>query len=747
MLERGLLSRILFPAPVPSYSAESYPEELIWVPKAENDAVPCLLLTYPSARFLVIFFHSNAEDLGRCRGFCCYLREQFQVHVLAVEYPGYGACPGVPTGESVMENAFAALRFAREELRWPLDSIKIFGRSIGTGPAVGLASSFLGFAGVILVTPFLSVQELFRDRVGLFAGLVEEWFCNQGGAPKISCPTMIIHGQRDELISFRHSEALFKLLTCRKLLVSPPDMEHNTNLLTNLQIFVLPMFQFFALPDYVFQNMKVPAWAYCKPRRPSLHSGDFEVIAEEAMQLRPQRMDSRPRAATAPRRPSSEFASPAAKPKARARSASSPRSSPWKFTPPTCNPRLTTPPRDQQQQQPEAGVHPGPRPLLVPLLGISASGGTEKIEPDTLEEDTMPEETHHVPVKATCTRNLAMSLLPEDPGELLGPSLTARLGSKPSELLSQVSLPRESGEDAHELPVPAPFARLPGASGEPQDPGADTSQGQRVASAADGRGGADGGVPAEGGADVAGGAGGLAEAVQRPSSEVEKEEAIRRLAEFAGAMCAAEICSDQLVGEPGLQGKNRRELTSHERALEKLAERVRKEKEAPLGSRGRNQGLPGCLPAAPRWCSADERPVELRGALHGEALVAAKHSFKGTRCGAEDSVWGHCCGRSSPSELYEARDAPQAQLQARPAATAPRQSPPVLDVSSQLGLCRRGAQSALMASCCRGLPPEVASDLLSPKPASSMTLPQDEELLEHLRPAAFLLPRRKRLSI
>lgn len=281
MLERGLLSRILYPVPPPSYHADSFPKELIWIPKKwqlssdgpppplDAESVPCLLLTYPSARFLIIFFHSNAEDLGRCRGFCCYLREQFQVHVLAVEYPGYGVCPGTASGQTVMENAQAALHFATDVLKWPLDSIKVFGRSIGTGPAVQLASLFT-FAGVILVTPFLSIQELFRDRVGPLANLVEEWFANGEEAPKIKSPTMIIHGQRDELISCRHGEQLYEALRSRKLLVSPPDMEHNTNLLTNLQYFVLPMFQFFALPDYVFQDMEVPEWVYDRRRCPAV---------------------------------------------------------------------------------------------------------------------------------------------------------------------------------------------------------------------------------------------------------------------------------------------------------------------------------------------------------------------------------------------------------------------------------------------------------------------------------------------
>ena len=271
MLERGLLSRILYPAPEPSYDLDSFPNELVWVPKRSSldgdappvgvESVPCLLMTYPYSRYLVLFFHSNAEDLGRCYSFCHLLRDKFQVHVLAVEYPGYGLCPGVATGKTVMENALSALHFATQSLCWPVDSIKIFGRSIGTGPAVKLASLFR-FAGVILVTPFLSVADLFKDRVGLLSGLVEEWYPNFELASKIASPVLLIHGKADDMIAFRHAEMLYSAIPSRKLLVSPTSLSHNTNLMNDMNYLVLPATHFFSLPDYVFHDMRVPHWAF-----------------------------------------------------------------------------------------------------------------------------------------------------------------------------------------------------------------------------------------------------------------------------------------------------------------------------------------------------------------------------------------------------------------------------------------------------------------------------------------------------
>lgn len=273
-----LLGRLLFPAPKPSYTIDSFPRELIWAPKGpltddgseplgagSCDSAPCLLLTYESARFLIIYFHSNAEDLGGCRWFCQFLRDQFQVHVLAVEYPGYGVCPGTTSCEGVMENSHAALQFATQALKFPPDRIKLFGRSIGTGPALALAAK-IKVAGLILVAPFLSIRALFREMVGPLAMLMEDWFANDKNIREIKSPMMIIHGKKDRLVPWLHSEALYKSCPTRKLFINPQLMEHNTNLTSDMTYLVVPMFRFFTLPDYSFDELLVPAWAFDKRR-------------------------------------------------------------------------------------------------------------------------------------------------------------------------------------------------------------------------------------------------------------------------------------------------------------------------------------------------------------------------------------------------------------------------------------------------------------------------------------------------
>jgi len=207
--------------------------------------------------------------------------DQFQVHVLAVEYPGYGVCPGRPTPEGVIANAHAALQFAHKTLKLPLDRILVFGRSLGTGPAVTLASRF-HLAGLILVTPFMSVKEVLRSRLGSLADmLTDDFFDNISAIEDVKSPTLVLHGRLDDIIPVEHGEAIYAHCVARKGLVCPPDLSHNSNITLDLSIFVMPMLQFFSLPECCFDELQVPDWVYEITSR-SVDSEEKDKIDKQA---------------------------------------------------------------------------------------------------------------------------------------------------------------------------------------------------------------------------------------------------------------------------------------------------------------------------------------------------------------------------------------------------------------------------------------------------------------------------------
>lgn len=154
----SFVNKLIFPAPEPSYTKTSFPNQLVWVPKRVEDAlefgalrddqvIPCLLLRnyQRDCNYLMIYLHGNAADLGRCRSLCLAMMKLVGCHVLAVEYPGYGINPGWPNEETVTQCCRDVYDWVVSPygMQWPPNQIIIMGRSIGSGPAVNLCQQLL----------------------------------------------------------------------------------------------------------------------------------------------------------------------------------------------------------------------------------------------------------------------------------------------------------------------------------------------------------------------------------------------------------------------------------------------------------------------------------------------------------------------------------------------------------------------------------------------------------------------------
>mmetsp|Transcript_81362 Transcript_81362/g.225277 ORF Transcript_81362/g.225277 Transcript_81362/m.225277 type:complete len:487 (+) Transcript_81362:111-1571(+) len=269
----SLISALLFPVPPVSYTMHSFPSELLWIPSEMDydackpgDCIPAVFLQCPNARYLILYLHSNGEDIGLCYPFGCGLRLVLEVHVLLVEYPGYGLCPGESSEETLSKAADAAFRFVCEVLRWPAQDVIVMGRSLGAALATRLARKHQCH-GLILVAPFLSLIDAVGQYVGatLAKAFVGNIFCNREHMAGVEVPTMVVHGQRDRLVPCDQGRLLFDLCPHeRKLLVTPEEMGHNCDLLGNPEFLIRPMLRFFSLPDYNFDELVVPPEAFDK---------------------------------------------------------------------------------------------------------------------------------------------------------------------------------------------------------------------------------------------------------------------------------------------------------------------------------------------------------------------------------------------------------------------------------------------------------------------------------------------------
>ena len=225
------LNRILFPAPAPTYNDEDFPGELIWVPRYDHPeaaAIPCMLLqALNGSSKVLLYFHGNAEDICLTYEILDMLRSYLGVHVLAMEYPGYGVYPGKPSADSITKDAQAVFDFLTNFLEVNSSDIFVFGRSIGSGPATWLARNKSAGA-LILMSAYTSIRRAVKSIAGSVAQyLVADRFKNIDHMPFVKCPTFILHGQKDKLIPYSHAQELHELCGGPSNLYLPPEMDHN----------------------------------------------------------------------------------------------------------------------------------------------------------------------------------------------------------------------------------------------------------------------------------------------------------------------------------------------------------------------------------------------------------------------------------------------------------------------------------------------------------------------------------------
>ena len=126
----------------------------------------------------MFYFHGNAEDLGLALEMMDLLRSYLGVHVIGVEYPGYGIYPGKPSATQILSDAWCVFDFFTSTLEVKPSDVLLFGRSIGSGPATFLAQE-RNLCCLILMSAYTSVKEAARNiagRVGTL--LVAERFRN-----------------------------------------------------------------------------------------------------------------------------------------------------------------------------------------------------------------------------------------------------------------------------------------------------------------------------------------------------------------------------------------------------------------------------------------------------------------------------------------------------------------------------------------------------------------------------------------
>jgi len=118
---------------------------------------------------------------------------------------------GDPSEDYCFADISAAYSYLTSVLQIPPSSIILYGRSLGSGPSCFLAARTAeegnAVGGLILHAPFLSVYRIVLESGCTLPG---DRFPNVDFAPSIRSPVLLIHGTKDSIVPFNHSERLFE---------------------------------------------------------------------------------------------------------------------------------------------------------------------------------------------------------------------------------------------------------------------------------------------------------------------------------------------------------------------------------------------------------------------------------------------------------------------------------------------------------------------------------------------------------
>ncbi len=230
----GISSNHFFSSPKFDFSkANSYKKEIIYIKKPKREGtneeyIPCLfIMEYDLSPNFLIYFHGNAEHIFMNELFGFHFAREFKINVIMVEYKGYSIYKGNPDPNSILEDSETVCIFIKENFKSKDLKIIACGRSLGSSPAIYLASKHLVDA-LITISAFESIKNIGSQfYVGL---LFPDIFKSIDFIPKVKCPALFIHGEKDLLISYKQSRDLYEKCSTNedeKDFVLRPSMTHN----------------------------------------------------------------------------------------------------------------------------------------------------------------------------------------------------------------------------------------------------------------------------------------------------------------------------------------------------------------------------------------------------------------------------------------------------------------------------------------------------------------------------------------
>ena len=210
--------RLIFQPPA---SSQNDSTQVIKIASTNGLKISAIHFPNPQAKYTILYSHGNAEDLG---GILWLLREirDSGFAVFAYDYQGYGTSQGNASEYNTYDDIEAAYNYLIKQLGVPAKQIIVYGRSVGGGPTIDLASRQT-VGGLVVESSFVSAFRVLTQ----IPILPFDKFVNIDKIGKVRSPVLVIHGKVDRVVPFWHGEQLFAAAKDPKLNFWVDGVGHN----------------------------------------------------------------------------------------------------------------------------------------------------------------------------------------------------------------------------------------------------------------------------------------------------------------------------------------------------------------------------------------------------------------------------------------------------------------------------------------------------------------------------------------
>lgn len=216
----------------------------------DGAALGCRYYTCDKDAPVILYFHGNGETVND-HNEIGYMYNKHGMNLFVVTYRGYGWSTGTPTVASMMSDAQTALEYLLHYMKdnGYTGAVFVMGRSLGSASAIEIASKEDNpVKGLIIESGFADIAPL-AEKLGVNVaalGLSEEdGFNSKAKMELIERPTLILHGQKDELIPVEEGGKLQAACAARnKQFLIIPGAGHNTMISTAGDLYFIEIKKF-----------------------------------------------------------------------------------------------------------------------------------------------------------------------------------------------------------------------------------------------------------------------------------------------------------------------------------------------------------------------------------------------------------------------------------------------------------------------------------------------------------------------